>query len=149
MFFHVPYITSFCLFLMYHYSPMTVNNLGIVGHAHKYPDGTVGEQMHCHMDTNAIGKKGANNVAFLIMKTLRHLNFFWKDSIGSELNIVFDNCYRQNKNNTVLRLAAWLAQLGHFLKVNFIFLVDGHTKDVGLPIQFVEDTALEEEYLHF
>ena len=33
----------------YYYSPMTVNNLGMVDHAHKYPDGTVGEHMHCHV----------------------------------------------------------------------------------------------------
>ena len=110
---------------------MTVNNLGIVGHAHKYPDGTVGEQMHCHMDTNAIGKKGANNVAFLIMKTLRHLNFFWKDSIGSELNIVFDNCCCQNKNNVVLRLVQWLAQLGNFYELNIIFFIVVHKKNVA------------------
>ena len=31
----------------YYYSPMTVNNLGMVDHAHKYLDGTVGEHMHC------------------------------------------------------------------------------------------------------
>jgi hypothetical protein len=63
------------------------------------------------------------------MKTLRHLNLLCKDEQGSELLIVFDNCCGQNKNNTVLRLAAWIAQLGYFLEINFIFLVVGHTKD--------------------
>ena len=115
----------------YYFSPMTVNNLGIVDHAHKYDDGKVGEHMHCHVYTDAVGKKGANNVASLIMKTLRHLNILRDDSVGSELNIVFDNCTGQNKNNTVLRLAAWIAKLGYFLEVNFIFLIVGHTKNAA------------------
>ena len=76
----------------YYYSPMTVNNLGMVDHAHKYPNGQVGEHMHCHVYTDAVGKKGANNVASLIMKTLRGLNLLKKDTIGRELNIIFDNC---------------------------------------------------------
>ena len=97
---------------MYYYSPITVNVLGMVDHAHKYPNGTVSEHMHCHMYTDAIGKKGANNVASLIMKTLRGLNLLKKDTIGCELNIIFDNCCGQNKNNTVLRLVAWLVPLG-------------------------------------
>ena len=87
--------------------------------------------MHCHVYTNAVGKKGANNVASLIMKTLRHLDLFKETMIGSELNIVFDNCCGQNKNNTVLRLAAWIAKLGYFNEVNFIFLIVGHTKNVA------------------
>ena len=95
---------------------MTVNVLGMVDHAHKYPY------------TDAVGKKGVNNVASLIMKTLGHLNLLKTHTIGRELNIIFDNCCGQNKNNTVLRLAAWLAQLGHFYEVNFIFLIVGHTK---------------------
>jgi hypothetical protein len=44
---------------------------------------------------------------------------------------VFDNCCGQNKNNTVLRLAPWLAQQGYFLEINFIFLVVGHTKNAA------------------
>jgi hypothetical protein len=51
---------------------------------------------------------------------------------GSEFIIVFDNYCGQNKNSTVLRLAAWLEQLGYFLEeVNFIFLVVGQTKNVA------------------
>jgi hypothetical protein len=101
----------------YYFSPMTVNNLGVVDHAHKYDDGKVGEHMHCHVYTDAVGRKGANNVASLIMKTLRHLNILRDDEHGSELNIVFDNCCGQNKNNTVLRLVAWISQLGYFLEI--------------------------------
>ncbi len=87
--------------------------------------------MHIHMYTDAVGKKGANNVASLIMKTLRLLNLLKEHTIGRELNIIFDNCCGQNKNNTVLRLVAWLAQLGHVHEVNFIFLVVGHTKNAA------------------
>ncbi len=52
----------------YYFSPMKVSNLGVVNHAHKYPDGSVSAHMHCHVYTDAVGKKGANNVASLIMK---------------------------------------------------------------------------------
>jgi hypothetical protein len=97
-----------------YFSPMKVNNLGMVDHAHKYPDGLVSKHMHCHVCTDAVWKKGANNVASLIMKTLRHLDLFKQTTTGSELNIVFDNCCGQNKNNTVLRLAAWIAKLRYF-----------------------------------
>ena len=72
-----------------------------------------------------------NNVASLIIKTLRKLNIFHKDSVGGELNIIFDNCSGQNKNNTVLRLAAWLTAMSYFKEVNFIFLVVGHTKNAA------------------
>ncbi len=96
----------------YYFSPMKVSNLGMVDHAHKYPDGSVSAHMHCHVYTDAVRKKGANNVALLIMKTLRMLGLFKDENNGSELNIIFDNCCGQNKNNTVLRLAAWIASLG-------------------------------------
>jgi len=56
--------------------------------------------MHCHVYHKGVGKKGANNVASLIMKMLRGLNLLRKDLVGGELNIVFDNCSGQNKNNT-------------------------------------------------
>ena len=59
------------------------------------------------------------------------LKLLKEDTIGRELNIIFDNCCGQNKNNTVLRLVAWLVQLGHFHEVNFIFLVVGHTKNAA------------------
>jgi hypothetical protein len=78
-----------------------------------------------------VGKKGANNVASLIVKTLQQLNLLREDSAGGELNIIFDNCSGQNKNNTVLRLAGWLNAMKYFDTVNFIFLVVGHTKNAA------------------
>ena len=51
--------------------------------------------------------------------------------VDGELNIIFDNCGGQNKNSTVLSLATWLMALGYFKRVNFIFLVVGHTKNAA------------------
>jgi hypothetical protein len=117
--------------ITYYYSPLSIYNLGIVDHAHVYVDGRVTEHMHCHVYHEGVGKKGANNVASLIVKTLRGLNLLREDSVGGELNIVFDNCSGQNKNNTVLKLAAWLMAMGYFKSVQFIYLVVRHTKNAA------------------
>jgi hypothetical protein len=115
----------------YYYSPLSVYNLGIVNHAHLCDDGRVTEHLHAHVYHEGVGKKGANNVASLIVKTLQQLNLLREDSAGGELNIIFDNCSGQNKNNTVLRLAGWLNAMKYFDTVNFIFLVVGHTKNAA------------------
>ena len=41
--------------------------------------------MHAHVYHEGVGKKGANNVASLIIKTLRHLNILREDLVGGEL----------------------------------------------------------------
>jgi hypothetical protein len=115
----------------YYFSPLSVYNLGVVNHAHIYDDGHISEHLHAHVYHEGVGKKGMNNVASLIIKTLQKLNIFHKDSVGGELNIIFDNCSGQNKNNTVLRLAAWLTAMNYFKEVNFIFLVVGHTQNAA------------------
>jgi hypothetical protein len=115
----------------YYFSSMSIYNLGVVDHAHMYNDGWVSEHLHCHIYTKGIGKKDANNVVLLIMKTLQRLNLLHKDSVGGELNIIFDNCSGQNKNNIVLKLPAWLMAMGYFKEIHFIFLVVGHTKNVA------------------
>ena len=96
-----------------------------------YENGTIAEHMHCHVYNEGVGKKGANNVASLIIKTLRQLNLLREDCVGGVLNIIFDNCSGQNKNNTVLKLAAWLKQMGYYSTVNFVFLIVGHTKNAA------------------
>jgi hypothetical protein len=116
---------------MYYFSLMSVYNLGVVDHAHIYDDGWVSEHLHCHVYTEGVGKKGANNVVSVIMKTLQKLNLLCKDSVGGELNIIFDNCSGQNKNNTVLKLPAWLMAMGYFKEIHFIFLLVHHTKNVA------------------
>ena len=103
--------------ITYYYSPLSVYNLGIVDHAHVYDDGRVTEHMHCHVYQEGVGKKGASNVASLIVNTLFALNLLREEEVGGELNIIFDNCSGQNKNNTVLKLAAWLMAMGYFKSV--------------------------------
>jgi hypothetical protein len=115
----------------YYFSPLSIYNLGMVNHAHEYANGEVKEHMYAHVYHEGVGKKGANNVASLIVKTLRQLNLLRDDSAGGELNIIFDNCSGQNKNNTVLKLAVWIKAMGYFKSVNFIFLVVGHTKNAA------------------
>ena len=56
----------------------------MVDHAHVYDGGRVTEHMHCHVYHEGVGKKGANNVALLIMKTLRGLNLLRVDLVGGE-----------------------------------------------------------------
>jgi hypothetical protein len=68
--------------------------------------------LHCHVYHKGVEKKGANNMASLIMKTLWELQRLCEDSVGGELNIIFDNCSGQNKNNTVLKLALWIMAMG-------------------------------------
>ena len=58
----------------YYFSPLSMYNLGMVNHAHKYDAGNVSEHMYAHVYYEGIGKKGANNVALLIVKTLQRLN---------------------------------------------------------------------------
>ena len=54
----------------YYFSPLSMYNLGMVNHAHKYDAGKVSEHMYAHVYHAGIAKNGANNVASLIMKTL-------------------------------------------------------------------------------
>ena len=117
----------------YYYSPLGVYTLGVVNQAHEVrnKDGSIEfkDHMHAHVYHEGIAKKGANNVASLIIKTLIQQNIIQEGCIGGELTIVFDNCTGQNKNNTVLKLLVYLAEMGYFKKVNFIFLIVGHTKN--------------------
>ena len=113
----------------YYYLPCSVYNFGVVNHSHLYPDGHIGEHLHCHVYHEGVGKKGANNVASLLMKTMKTMGILREDMVGGELTIVFDNCSGQNKNNTVLNMVPYLVEMKYFLKVQFVFLVVGHTKN--------------------
>ena len=59
--------------MTYYFSPLNVNNLGIVDHAHEWPDG-VRHCHHAHIYHEGEGKKGADNIASLLMKTLKENN---------------------------------------------------------------------------
>jgi hypothetical protein len=76
------------------------------------------------------GKQGGNNVASLSMKHLEDHGLL-NGTRRKTLNVVMDNCARQNKNNYVLRLALYLVKKGYFKEVTFLFLVVGHTKNVA------------------
>ena len=115
----------------YYYSPLSMYNLGMVDQGYEYNNEEVGDHMHAHVYHEGIGRKGANNVASLIVKTLMLKGLLRENDCGGELNIVFDNCSGQNKNNTVLRLLVWLTEMGYFKKVNFVFLIVGHTKNAA------------------
>jgi hypothetical protein len=132
----------------YYYSPMTVNNLGMVDHAHIYPDRMVGDHMHRHVYTDAVGKKGANNVASLIMKTLRRLNLLCDDEQGSELNIVFDNCCGQKKKHCV-EASSMDSPVGVFLGDQLYLPCCRPHKECGRPpLQVIEGNVSEEESVH-
>jgi hypothetical protein len=116
----------------YYYSPLSVYNLGVVDHAHKY-DGIdqPTHHMYAHVYHEGVGKKGSNCVASLIMKTLRMRNIIREDQIGGHLVIAFDNCSGQNKNNTIIRLLMYLYEMRYFKKITFLFLIVGHTKNAA------------------
>jgi hypothetical protein len=117
--------------MTYYFSPLNVNNLGIVDHAHKWPDGEVQHCLHAHIYHEGEGEKGADtdNVASLLMKTLKENYIARLEERGFKLVAVLDNCTGQNKNNTVLKLVPFLVEYGYFEEVEFIFLVVGHTKN--------------------
>ena len=82
--------------------------------------------LHTHLYHEGEGQKGGNNVASLIMKTLIHMGLIVDEKTpgagaNDVLNIVFDNCSGQNKNNMVLRLVPYLIGLNFFSQVNFVF----------------------------
>ncbi len=71
----------------YYYSPLSIYNLGMVNHGHTYENGKVGAHMYAHIYHEGVGKKGANNVSSLIVKTLRLLDLLRDDEAGFELNV--------------------------------------------------------------
>lgn len=113
----------------YYYSPLTIFNLGMVDQANLQDDGEIKDHMYCHVYHEGVGQKGANNVCSLVVKTLTRLNLLRENEQGGELNVVFDNCSGQNKNYTVLKLLLWLVEMKYFKRVNFVFLIVGHTKN--------------------
>jgi hypothetical protein len=68
-------------------------------------------------------------VASMPMHNLHEKNWLMKGSPRKRLTISMDNCGGQNKNNHVLRLAAYLVEMKFFLEVEFVFYVRGHTKN--------------------
>jgi hypothetical protein len=131
----------------YYYSPLFVYVFGVVD-VSSTPD-----VLFAYGYREDDGAKGGNNVASLLLKSLRDFNFIMDNRTGSRLSIIMDNCSGQNKNRHVLRLALWLVEMKvsvlfclfflfnfvclplcflliqFFHKVEFIFYVRGHTKN--------------------
>ena len=106
---------------VYYYTPMTVPAFGVVD------CNTEKNHLHAYIYPESEGKKGSNDVTSLVMKFLKDKGFL-DGTQRLKLSIVCDNCTGQNKNNTVLRLAPYLVECGHFKKVQVVFFVVGHTK---------------------
>ena len=64
--------------------------------------------MGVHVYDEGQGNKGGSNVASILIKELQEKNLLRDDEPGKEITIIMDNCYVQNKNNLVLRLALFL-----------------------------------------
>ena len=111
----------------YYMSPIKVFIFGIVNCS------VAGGTLDAYIYHEGQGAKGGNNVASLIMLFLEQRGWLGdpldKDP-GHELTIIMDNCPGQNKNNTVLRLPLLLVEAGYFHKVNCMFYIVGHTKNV-------------------
>ena len=78
--------------------------------------------MHAQVYHEGVWKKGANNVTSLIIRTLA-MKQLREEKIGGKLNITYNNCIDQNKNNTVLKVLVYLLEMGYLKTINFIFLV--------------------------
>ncbi len=114
----------------YYFTPLSVYNLGVVDCAHVLSGETDQKNhMHCHVYYEGVASKGSNNVELLFLKILTDASIICENDKGGDLNIAFENCSGQNKNNTVLRLIPFLVELGYFKSMNFVFLVVGHTKN--------------------
>lgn len=97
--------------------------LGCVNSAHKYDrDFQHGKIAH-FMNAYLIIPNGkmAKEAMLLLLHYGKRQSDLW-----SKLTAFANNCGNQNKNNTVLRMAAHWVECGHFKEVEIVFLVVGH-----------------------
>lgn len=109
----------------YYYSPLSIFIFGAVNYATK--------KLHAFVYPEYEGKKGGNNVSSLFWKTFQIegiLELAHRKGPGKSLTLVFDNCSGQNKNRMVLRFALFLVESNIYKKVEVLFLITGHTKNV-------------------
>ena len=106
----------------YYFSPMSIFCFGVCN--------AINNELTAYVYDESEGAKGGNNVASLVLDYVKH-NFVRDDLPPmKELNIIMDNCAGQNKNRMVIRTAAYIMESGMFSKVNLIFLIKGHTKNM-------------------
>ena len=109
----------------YYYSPLNISCFGCCDFATDKLDAFVYDEGE--------GKKGGNNVCSLIYKKLVDdgiMDLAKKHGPGKQLTLTFDNCVGQNKNRMVLRFAQYLVDCCIFKRVEAIFLIMGHTKNI-------------------
>ena len=109
----------------YYNSPIWLHCLGTIDKSE--------DRLYAYLYDESSAKKGANNVVTILLYHIITFvvdNFWYSQNIG-ELNVIMDNCGGQNKNGTVIKMAAYFVERGWFNKVNLIFLVKGHTKNSG------------------
>ena len=99
----------------------------VFGISDSAPDVGEPDAFVCH---EAVGRKGGNNVASLLMMHLKKKDWLQKRNSGRELNVVMDNCGGQNMSNHVIGLSSAMAGLGHFKSMNFVFCIVCCTKSV-------------------
>jgi hypothetical protein len=107
----------------YYFLPLTVFSFGLVDLS------TGPNKINCYTYSEDKGKKGANNLASLLMHDLKSRGWLHNEPANS-LTVIFDNCGGQNKNNVMLRLAPYLVEKGFFKEVTIAFYVCGYTKNV-------------------
>jgi hypothetical protein len=108
----------------YYLSPLTVNCFGAVDCSNEK------DHLYAYVYHEGEGKCGGNNVASLVLETLRKTGLLNLNNPPSKkLTFVFDNCSGQNKNGMVLKLVVYLVEMGYFEEVQFMFLIVGHTKN--------------------
>ena len=106
----------------YYFSPMSIFCFGVCN--------AINNELTAYVYDESEGAKGGNNVASLVIDYVK-TNFVHDDKAPmKELNIIMDNCAGQNKNRMVIRTAAYIMEAGMFSKVNLIFLIKGHTKNM-------------------
>ena len=86
--------------------------------------GDVCDHLYPHFYKDGTARREGNEVAFLTMKALYHLNWmdFQHNGIGKKLVLYFDNFPGQNKNGMVIRLAMYLVEMNIFESVIIFFL---------------------------
>jgi hypothetical protein len=107
---------------IYYISALTINLFGIVDLL------VTPNKLNCYAYRESTGRKKSNNVVSMLH------NFFgnkWlmKGNPGKRPTITMDNCGGEHKNNKVLHLAPYLVGIKFFQEVEYVFYIDGQTKN--------------------
>ena len=110
----------------YYESPLSIYNLGVVNHVHQYEEGNDrNNSRHIVTPISATKVLQRRDQTMLYHWSWTHwlLQFLEVEHIGGELVIIFGNWSKRKKNNTALKLLAFLVEMGYFKKVQRDILV--------------------------